>query len=79
MNAHDSLGAFRPDATMTSTTGKVWTEEGCSHCGGHGLVSLYVGNDFDGATECRACGGTGSVWRSPGGARAMYPGGPFCG
>jgi hypothetical protein len=57
-----------------------WTQVGCAHCGGHGLVqgpwSALAG---DGPDECRFCNGNGAVWRSPKGRLASYPGGPFIG
>lgn len=66
-------------ATMTSSTGKVWTADRCHGCSGHGVVSVYSADDFEGAGFCRVCGGSGVVWVSPGGAIALYPGGPFVG
>jgi len=65
--------------TRVSSSGKVWTEGQCGRCGGHGVVSVYTMGDFDGAGWCPDCGGSGSLWRSPKGALAVYPGGPFCG
>ena len=56
-----------------------WTAETCWNCGGHGVVSVYSHNDFEGAGECGTCGGSGQLWRSPKGRLAMYPGGPFRG
>ncbi len=56
-----------------------WTKTICYVCSGHGLVSDYSGGDFNGATECDRCDGTGRVWLSPKGAIVKYPGGPFIG
>jgi hypothetical protein len=58
-----------------------WRREWCCSCGGHGLVSAYTadGGEFLGAAECKTCDGKGHVFRSPRGALAKYPGGPFLG
>ena len=56
-----------------------WKAEQCWNCGGHGVVSVYSHNDFEGAGECATCGGSGTLWRSPKRRLAMYPGGPFRG
>ena len=58
-----------------------WTPEQCWNCGGHGVVSVYSygGGDFEGAGSCNTCGESGTLWRSPKGRLAMYPGGPFRG
>ena len=55
-----------------------WRCEKCGSCGGHGLVSSYSWNDFEGAEECKSCCGNGVVWRTPKGRYVAYPGGPFC-
>jgi hypothetical protein len=59
----------------------MWTKVDCCDCVGHGVVSVYSlgGTDFDGAGECRKCGGTGEMWLSPQGRLAEYPGGKFLG
>lgn len=54
-----------------------WRHEKCFACDGHGMVSAYSWNDFEGAKECDSCGGNGSVWRTPKGRYVIYPGGPF--
>lgn len=56
-----------------------WTQIQCSSCDGHGLASSYGGGDFLGADECCDCNGSGYIWRSPKGALAQWPGGPFVG
>jgi DnaJ-class molecular chaperone len=58
-----------------------WKTLHCWDCGGHGLVSAYTadGSDFLGAAECGTCGGSGRIYRSPKGALAQWPGGPFVG
>lgn len=58
-----------------------WKQMRCDLCGGHGQKSSYSidGGDFMGADECRDCNGSGLIWRSPKGALAQYPGGPFIG
>ena len=57
-----------------------WTQISCITCGGHGVVADYGnGEDFYGAAECRDCNGSGSVWKSPTGRIAQYPGGRFVG
>jgi len=60
---------------------KTWTKVQCWNCGGHGLVSSYTadGSDFLGADECDTCCGSGRIFRSPRGALARWPGGPFVG
>lgn len=60
---------------------KGWTPQKCYDCNGHGLVPdySYGGREFEGPAECRTCDGTGQFWRSPKGALAKYPGGPFIG
>ena len=65
---------------MTSKRLK-WTPIECSSCDGKGIVSSYTadGSDFNGPDECRDCNGSGRIWRSPKGALAAYPGGPFRG
>ena len=55
-----------------------WKRERCGMCSGHGMVSSYSPFDFLGPEECRLCGGTGAVWRTPNGRYVLYPGGPFC-
>jgi hypothetical protein len=54
-----------------------WKQESCGVCS-HGMVSSCSWNDFLGPEECRSCGGTGTVWRTPKGRYVQYPGGPFC-
>ena len=56
-----------------------WEKIKCHSCDGHGLVSSHTGGNLDGPDECRTCWGSGSIWRSPKGALAKYPGGPFVG
>jgi DnaJ-class molecular chaperone len=57
-----------------------WTRVPCHNCAGHGLLPDYgCGEDFYGEKECRDCNGTGNLFRSPKGALAKYPGGPFVG
>jgi hypothetical protein len=43
------------------------------------LPDYGCGEDFYGEKECRDCNGTGNLFRSPKGALAKYPGGPFVG
>jgi DnaJ-class molecular chaperone len=64
-----------------NTKQKKWTNRTCDSCSGHGQVSAYSfgGGDFEGPDECKDCNGTGMIWRSPNGALAQYPGGPFVG
>ena len=50
-----------------------WTKEVCQVCGGHGV--RWGGEDV---YDCRYCC-NGTVWFSPKGRRAHWPGGPFCG
>jgi len=58
-----------------------WTQQPCPACAGRGIA--YSRRDGDrrapitGHEQCRACAGRGSTWRSPGGLRCEYPGGPF--
>lgn len=58
-----------------------WKKLKCDNCDGHGQRSTYTidGGDFQGADECKTCGGSGTIWRSPQGSLAQYPGGPFVG
>lgn len=56
-----------------------WTQIRCDSCGGHGVISVYSQNDFEGPGECRTCGGSGTMFLSPKGRLADYPGGPFRG
>lgn len=56
-----------------------WGKVKCADCMGYGQVSDYRGDDFHGAVDCSECGGTGSLWVSPKGRIAHYPGGPFLG
>ena len=56
-----------------------WLETGCGCCRGYGVVSDYSGGDFNGATECDACGGQGFYVVSEKDRAAMWPGGPFLG
>jgi hypothetical protein len=56
-----------------------WLEDSCGCCSGYGVVSDYSGGDFNGPTECDACGGQGYYFVSESDRRAMWPGGPFLG
>lgn len=58
-----------------------WHKIKCGTCDGHGMVSKYTydGSDFEGPEECGDCWGQGSIWISPKGRLALYPGGPFLG
>jgi hypothetical protein len=49
-----------------------WQQIRCSYC-----VCGVTG--YEAPEECDACGGTGSIWVSPHGRLADYPGGPFRG
>lgn len=64
---------------MEKVVSAAWTTVQCHDCGGHGQRSDYRGDDFYGAKECDTCGGSGSLYKSPSGRLAMYPGGPFRG
>lgn len=59
----------------------LWRTVTCSRCDGHGLVSVYSGGglDFEGAGECRDCGGGGRLFIRPSGRLFQYPGGPAAG
>jgi len=50
-----------------------WKKEVCRVCRGYGVC--WGGEDV---YDCRHCC-NGTVWRSPKGRYALYPGGPFCG
>lgn len=56
-----------------------WRTIQCSSCAGYGVVSDFRGGDFNGAMDCRSCGGKGFHWVSPRDRLADYPGGPFRG
>lgn len=56
-----------------------WSKMQCSDCGGHGLVSSYSANDFEGAAECNVCEGSGFIFVYSNGRLAKWPGGPFLG
>lgn len=58
-----------------------WKRITCHNCEGHGQVANYgsFGLDFEGPEECNSCEGSGSIWQSPKGRLAKYPGGPFIG
>ena len=56
-----------------------WKTTDCYGCGGHGVVSVYSASDFEGAGDCRACGGSGQLLISERDRIADYPGGPFRG
>lgn len=61
-------------------TKREWTRLPCHECNGHGIVSNYGnGEDFFGPKECDCCNGGGTLWRSPRGALAVFPGGAFRG
>lgn len=51
---------------------KGWKHVSCGCCAG-----LEWGGEEP--RECKDCGGNGSLWQSPKGALALYPGGPFVG
>lgn len=55
-----------------------WTCIRFDACDGHGLVHTYA-DPYGQDAECKDCGGSGHLWRSPKGALAQYPGGPFLG
>ena len=57
----------------------IWKRIQCHNCGGHGMVSVYSYNDFEGADECSTCDGRGTIAISPKDRVAKYPGGPFIG
>ena len=57
----------------------IWKKIQCHNCGGHGMVSVYSYNDFEGADECNTCDGRGTIAISPKDRVAKYPGGPFLG
>lgn len=56
-----------------------WRLAECGSCGGCGLVSVYSQYDFEGPRECKDCGGSGTVFITPKGRLADYPGGPLRG
>ena len=56
-----------------------WRTMPCHHCRGYGVVSVYSHNDFEGPGVCPRCLGGGTLFVSPKGRLAAYPGGPFCG
>src|SRR5262249_995284 len=59
-----------------------WTQQACSACRGTGLNYIRPHADpgpISGQELCRQCQGRGSVWTSPAGRRASYPGGPWLG
>ena len=56
-----------------------WTKESCVECGGHGLVSSYSFDDFEGAQDCHVCDGSGAIFVSDKNRLAKWPGGPFLG
>jgi DnaJ-class molecular chaperone len=51
----------------------------CDSCNGHGIVSHYSHEDFEGAMECPTCCGRGELWQYKTGHLAIYKGGPFAG
>jgi hypothetical protein len=59
---------------MAMWAARGWREETCGSCGGYGVKMVGDGEPFD----CESCAG-GTVWRSPKGHYALYPGGPFRG
>ena len=57
-----------------------WKTEACSSCRGHGVVSVYSYNDFEGPGECSDCDGRGwNATHIKSGVIAAWPGGPFIG
>lgn len=68
-------------AECTSTAKPRWVIQECFDCSGLGQVSSYTygGMDFNGPEECRTCNGSGTIYRSPKGSLAQWPGGPFIG
>jgi len=58
-----------------------WRVISCEHCNGTGLAYVRQGGDprgpISGQERCRECQGRSGWWRSPQGARAAYPGGPW--
>lgn len=58
-----------------------WKQQPCAACGGRGIGYAYHDRDprkpISGMEMCKSCGGRGSVWTSPQGRRAAYPGGPW--
>lgn len=56
-----------------------WKTIRCSKCRGYGVVSVYSTYDFEGPGDCRRCGGDGTLFITPTGRLAIYPGGPFVG
>lgn len=63
------------DHTMTPEPAGMWTS--CPHCGGHGLVGMWVGDYSIG--ECAECHGLGRWWVYPSDRIALWPGGPLHG
>lgn len=53
-----------------------WRVTKCGTCRGYGVVSRYVGGDFDGPGECPECEGGGTIYLRPTGHAFLYPGGP---
>lgn len=64
--------------TATTSAGE-WQAVQCWECGGHGVQANYDSEGFMSPSDCDACGGEGSLWVSPAGRLALWPGGPFVG
>lgn len=59
---------------------KKFTRMLCFRCSGHGIVSRYSHNDFEGPEECSICNGSGYIIKyKVSGVFAKYPGGSFLG
>lgn len=55
-----------------------WKRLQCDKCDGKGIVAGCYGSEPT-PEECRSCNGSGTIWKSPKGSIAQYPGGPFLG
>ena len=51
----------------------------CPRCGGHGVVSVYSHDDFEGPGDCPGCKGAGWLCIYESDRVALYPGGPLMG
>ena len=58
------------DKRVAAYVARGWKHESCGCCGG-----IQWGGEEP--RECRDCCGSGSIWISPKGHTALYPGGPF--